>query len=133
MDSRSSLCSERRNECSQQHRARSGFSLIELLVALVLLEVGLLALVGMAAASTRDANISRRESAALSIAVARLERTASLPCQGTNSGVSPAGSGVIEWYTETVLPNDTRVITDSVIIMTTRGSRTTVLRMGARC
>jgi type II secretory pathway pseudopilin PulG len=123
----------RRNLHNERFRARTGFSLIELLIALVLLEIGLLALVGMAAASTREANASRREASALSVASARLERAASLSCQGSNSGVSRAGPGVIDSYVEIVGPNGTRVISDSVLVVTTRGTRVTVLRIGARC
>ena len=117
----------------ERFRARTGFSLIELLIALVLLECGLLALVGVAAASTREADSARRDAAAISVASARLERTASLSCRGSNSGVSPAGPGLTESYMEIVGPNGTRVVSDSVVVVTTRGPRVTVLRIGARC
>lgn len=133
MDSPTGLCTEQHDESARQHRRRRGFSLVELLIALVLLEVGLLALVAMAAASTRDANASRREAAALSVAAARLERTASLACQGNNSGVSSANTGLTEWYVEAAAPNGTRVIADSVVAVTTRGNRAIVLHTGARC
>ncbi|HEX4468649.1 MAG TPA: hypothetical protein VH080_03905 [Gemmatimonadaceae bacterium] len=133
MVSRSGLCVEHWHGAVHRYAARGGFSLIELLVALVLLEVGLLALVGMAAGSTRETNASRREAAALSLASARLERTASLACRGSDSGVSSAGPGLTEWYAEIVGPNGTRVISDSVVTVTTRGRRAIVLRTGAPC
>lgn len=114
-------------------RARAGFSLIELLIALVLLEIGLLALVGMTGASTREADAARRAAAALSVASARLERAESLSCRGGNSGIWPAGPGLTESYEEIVGPNGTRVISDSVVVVTTRGSRAIVLRTGGRC
>lgn len=117
----------------QQCRARSGFTLIELLIALVLLEVGLLALVGLTAASTRDVDAARRDAAALNLAWARLERTASVSCHDTESGASPAGPGLSEWYDDIVEPNGTRVISDSVVVVTTRGTHAIVLRTGARC
>ena len=134
MDSQRSLRKQRRQCVSRPQRsARRGFSLIELLIALVLLEIGLLALVGMAAASARETNGSRREATALSVAWARLERAASLTCRGSNSEVFPNLRGLTESYTETVGPNQTRVISDSVVVTTTFGIRATVLRIGARC
>jgi Tfp pilus assembly protein PilV len=117
----------------EQHRARHGFSLIELLIALVLLEIGLLALVGIAASSTQDADRSGRDAAAVSLASARLERTMSLPCGGNDSGVMSAGPSLKEWYAQIVAPNGTRLISDSVIAVTTRGVHTTVLHTIARC
>lgn len=133
MGSQRSPCKEQPCASRQQRAPRRGFSLIELLVALVLLEIGLLALVGMTAASARATNGSRRDATALSVAWARLERAASLTCRGSSSGVFPAGPGLTEWYTETVGPNETRVISDSVVVATTFGIRSTVLRIGARC
>lgn len=123
----------RGNVGRQQRRARCGFSLIELLIALVLLEVGLLALVGLAAASTRDVDAVRRDAAALSLARARLERMASVSCRGTASGASPAGPGLNERYDEILEPNGMRVISDSVVVVTTRRTHAIVLRTGARC
>src|SRR5690349_22995317 len=118
---------------ADRSRSRRGFSLIELLIALVLLEIGLLALVALEAASSRDANVSRREAAALNLASARLERAMSLSCRGSDSGSSPAGPGLTENYEEIVGPNETRVITDSVVALTTAGVHLMLLRTGARC
>jgi type II secretory pathway pseudopilin PulG len=118
---------------SPHARSRRGFTIIELLVALVLLDVGLIALVGMVAASTRDADALRRDVAALRLASVRLERAASVGCGATGIGVARAGTGVTEWYAEVIGPNETRVIGDSVVAATTRGPRVTVVRTGARC
>src|SRR5437773_9043715 len=122
------MSNNRRSGIQQQRQApswrvhvRGGFTLIELLIALVLLDVGLLALVGIAAAITRDANSSQGTSKALSVASARLERAASLECRGAASGVAAVSPGLTEWFAELPQPNETRIISDSVAIVTSRG------------
>lgn len=112
---------------------RKGFTIVELLIALVLLDVGLLALVGLAASIDRDADSARTRTNALSIASARLERMASLACQSAASGVAQESPGVTEWFSETPEPNGTRAIVDSVAYTTRNGVRTFVLRTAARC
>lgn len=114
-------------------RRRTGFTLIELLIALVLLNVGLLALVGLAASITRNADDSRFAALASSFAVARLERTASTACGGATSGVDHIAPGITEQYSDVPAPNNSRVITDSVTYETTRGPKAFVLRTAALC
>jgi prepilin-type N-terminal cleavage/methylation domain-containing protein len=124
------------NQGIWSHRAparRKGFTLIELLIALVLLNVGLFALVGIAATISRDANHSRSEANALSVASARLERAASLACRGSGSVVEPGGNGIVEWFSETDAPNATRLLGDSVVVATSSGARSFVLRTRAPC
>jgi prepilin-type N-terminal cleavage/methylation domain-containing protein len=124
------------NQGIANHRApgrRKGFTLIELLIALVLLNVGLFALVGIAATISRDANHSRSEANALSVASARLERAASLACRGSGSVVEPGRNGVVEWFSETDAPNATRLLGDSVVVATSSGPRSFVLRTRAPC
>ena len=113
--------------------SRKGFTIVELLIALVLLDVGLLALVGLAASIARDAATSRIRTDALSAASARLERMASVACHGAASGVAQASPALTEWFSESPSPNETRTIVDSVAFMTARGMRTLVLQTAARC
>jgi len=114
-------------------RRRTGFTLIELLIALVLLDVGLLALVGLAASITRSADDSRFAASASNVAAARLERIASIACAGAVSGAQQVAPGMTERFSDLPAPNDSRVITDSVTYETTRGPKTFVLRTEARC
>lgn len=114
-------------------RKRQGFTLIELVITLMLLDVGLLALVGTSAAIARGARTTRAAVRAWSIASARLERSASMPCQADQSGTAVWVSGVTEWWTATPAANGTRTITDSTTFSTAHGTRSAVLRMGARC
>jgi len=113
-------------------RIRRGFTLIELLVALLLLDVGLLGLVGFAAALYRDGNDTRATARAWAIASARVERMASIACGGTGAGIA-ARAGVSEWFTEALGPNGTRLLGDSVRITTSRGVQIAALHASARC
>lgn len=111
---------------------RRGFTLIELLVALLLLDVGLLGLVGFAAALFRDGNDTRARERAWAIASARLERMASVACGSASAGTA-TGAGVAEWFTDATGSNDTRLLSDSVRVATSRGAQIASLHTSARC
>jgi len=113
--------------------ARRGFTLIELLVALLLLDVGLLALVGFATALYRDGNDTRATARAWTIASSRIERMASVSCDGPSAGTASSGTVVSEWFTESLTPNETRALADSVRVVGSRGAQVASLRTFARC
>ena len=102
-------------------------------MALLLLDVGLLALVGFAAALYRDGGDTRASSRAWAVASARIERMASLSCGGPSAGTATWARGISEWFTETAAPNDTRLLADSVRVVTSRGVQVATLRTSARC
>ena len=112
---------------------RRGFTLIELLVALLLLDVGLLALVGFATALYRDGNETRGLARAWAIASARVERMASLSCDGVTAGSATYAGGVSEWFSDAARPNETRILADSVRVVTSRSVVIASLRTAARC
>ena len=112
---------------------RNGFTLVELLVALVLLDVGLLALVGLAASLSQSFDRARADAHAQSLATARLERIASVPCTTSASGTQSSSPADSEWFTDQSQPNGTRILTDSVKVLTSRVPRIVVLRTRARC
>ena len=112
---------------------RRGFTLIELLVALLLLDVGLLALVGFAAALYRDGNDTRSLARAWAVASARVERMASAPCGSLANGSVTSAGGASEWFAEALTPNETRTLADSVRVATSRGVVIATLRTVARC
>lgn len=128
----------RKTPSSERHprapsTSRRGFTLIELLVALLLLDVGLLGLVGVAAALFRSGNDTRATARAWATASARVERMASVACGGNTAGTVTWGGGVSEWFTETSTPNDTRILGDSVRVATSRGVQVAFLRTSAGC
>jgi Tfp pilus assembly protein PilV len=114
-------------------RVRPGFTLVELLVALLLVDVGLLALVATSAAVTRELDASGRRNLALESAVTRLERLSSMPCRSDDRGDEVIAPGIHEWWSATVDAGGTRRLEDSVTFATRGAVRSIVLRTRARC
>jgi prepilin-type N-terminal cleavage/methylation domain-containing protein len=114
-------------------RVRRGFSLIELLVALVLLDIGLLALVGLGTTITREADGGRASLLAVTTAQNRLERLGSVACAGVVHERATPSSSITETFDDIPAPNDARLLRDSVSVTTSRGPRIVVLGTSARC
>jgi prepilin-type N-terminal cleavage/methylation domain-containing protein len=114
-------------------RTRSGFTLIELLVALVLLDVGLLALAGASAAASRVVRGARSDAGEVEVSSARLERLLSSPCGAAVAGASRPAPGLAEWWADTPAPNGTRLLSDSIVQSTSRGPRILALHGAGRC
>ena len=126
-------CAGRRPSRRLPRRRPRGFSLVELLVALLLLDVSLLALVGTSARVARTvAHAAARERAA-SIARARLERLTSAPCAGVERGESVTGPDVHEWWSVTPAAGATLLLADSVEVATSRGVQAIALRSRTAC
>ena len=89
---------------------RRGTSLVELLIALVIVTIGLLALAGAAAVVAREAGVSRREITVAAAARNRLERLASSPCRSLVDGANASG-GITERWTISAASNGMRRIT----------------------
>ncbi len=83
-------------------RSRSGYTLIELLVALVLLDCGLLAIVGSGAVIARAARTATRRAEVIALAQSRLEQIAAAPCSGVTSGSRQTADSRERW---TVAPD----------------------------
>jgi Tfp pilus assembly protein PilV len=115
------------------NNAPRGFTLVELLIALVVLDIGLLALVALGAALTQEMKGGRAARRATYIASARLERLASAPCEGPIAGTERTGNGIVEFFTDYSTANGARRISDSVRISTSRGVYVLLLRTGAHC
>jgi len=110
-------------------RVRNAFTLIEVLVALVLLEIGMLALSGVAAVAARDFTTAARTLKASAIAARRIENLRATPCP-----VPAAGSQQSEFATEYWRVDATksaRVLSDSVDFALLSGRRGHVVRRGA--
>jgi type IV pilus assembly protein PilV len=84
---------------------RGGFTVVEVLAAVVLLSVGLLAIAGLAATAARVTRYGARQTIAASVAQSRFDSLSSLPCRtlavgGPTTGASSA-RGVTERWTVT--------------------------------
>jgi prepilin-type N-terminal cleavage/methylation domain-containing protein len=111
---------------------RSGFTLIELLVAIVLIEIGLLALVATGASLVRQTTTTRARLAAINVAANRLQLLGAASCVPT-SGMGNGPSGIIERWTADVQPNGTRELRDSVTFLAMGSTHAIVLRTRLPC
>jgi prepilin-type N-terminal cleavage/methylation domain-containing protein len=106
-------------------RAKRGVTLVELLVAMSLLTIGLLAIVGISAGVSRGLGESRRESVAALAAQSRFETLNGTSC-GTfslDTWVTVTNRGVTEKYRITDALNATRLVEDSVSWKTRKATR----------
>jgi prepilin-type N-terminal cleavage/methylation domain-containing protein len=108
---------------------QKAFTLIEVLIALVIFEFGMLALAATSAVAARDLAEANHRIRAQTIAGNRVEQLRAGACQ-----LSPAGNAEVRgrlkefWRVEAV--GSRRVITDSVEFPTTRGRRSSVVLRG---
>lgn len=122
-----------------QHRA--GFTLVEVMVAIVLLGVGILALVSTFAQVTRMIGRGRMTAQAAEVALARLEvlrqqaLADSVPCGGLAGGTAVAPYGMSETWTVTAIAGipSLRMLTASVSYPITTGARQARLITMLRC
>jgi prepilin-type N-terminal cleavage/methylation domain-containing protein len=112
-------------------RRHSGFTLIELVIAIVLLSIGAIALAGSAAAIARQMAISARRSRATMIARSRAEESQSRPCAALSSG-SEALPGIrSEW--EVSMSSVSAELGQRVEYQSLFGQRADVYRTAASC
>jgi Tfp pilus assembly protein PilV len=94
---------------------RRGGTLLELLVALVLLDLALLSLAAVGAATARRIGDASRRSRATMAATNRLERLAALPCNSMTSGSERLEPYVTESWTAARVGSSME-LTDSIEI-----------------
>lgn len=112
---------------------RRGFTLIETLVALILLEVGMLALAATTAVAARDLTIAHRSVRAQSLARNRVERLWATACSLPVSGSETVAGGFVESWS-VAIAGDQRTITVAVEFALPRGkSRRLALRTATIC
>lgn len=112
-------------------RSRAGFSLVELLVALTVLNVGLLALVAGSAAVVRRHNAIHARAAAARVAASRLERLAAEGCAAL-SGSTATVDGTEAW-TVTIPAPTVREMVELVKYAAPTGTAVISLRTRAPC
>ena len=97
---------------SRRSRRELGFSLLELLVAILLIDVAVLGIVRTHAVVVRSRNAMRARSAATTAASARLEQLLASPCTAA-SGSALRPAAVEFWSSQ--LDGHGREISDSVV------------------
>ena len=111
---------------------RAGFTLVELLVALMVFAVGMLGLAATAGSVTRMMGGAKRQTIAATVAQSRLEKLRSSPCASITSG-SETVRGVTNTWTVTAVSRGV-TIKDSVSFPSSRGTtRSKVYRTTLSC
>ena len=111
---------------------RRGFTLVELLVAVLLIDVGVLAIVAGTTMLARRQIELRTRTAASQLAANRIQRLISGPCVST-VGSAAGDFGATEHWTATVLPPAARDLTDSVAFTIQDVPRSVVMRARTIC
>ena len=112
-------------------KARRGFTLIEVVIAIVLLAAGALALAGTAAVTARRMAESGRRSTAVSLARSRAEVSMASPCTSLASG-SETVHGVQSAWVATSTAASTE-LSQRVTYPTGRGDRSDDFLTAAPC
>ncbi|MEO8335300.1 MAG: prepilin-type N-terminal cleavage/methylation domain-containing protein [bacterium] len=115
-------------------RVRAGMSLVEVIVALILVTIGLLGMAGSTALALRTAHDASQRRTATHRIVSRHSQLAAAGCTAARSGTSadPSRDLTENWYVS-VQPNGFALVTDSVRWMSARGPRSFVLTSAFQC
>jgi Tfp pilus assembly protein PilV len=110
----------------------TGFTLVEVLIAIMVIEIGLLALTASSAVVIREIAVVRARAAALEMARNRIEEIAAAPCAPT-SGSFTGTNGFHEAWSAQLVPVATREIRDTVAFTFQRVVRSVVLHTRTVC
>lgn len=110
---------------------RGGFTLIEVVIAIVILAAGALALAGTAAVTARRLAESSRQTSAVSVARSRAEASMASPCASLASG-SETVRGVQSAWIATLASASTE-LSQRVSYPTSRGERSDDFLTAAPC
>jgi prepilin-type N-terminal cleavage/methylation domain-containing protein len=105
-------------------KSERGFTIVEVLVAVMILSVGLMGLVTTAGLVTRMIGQGHRYTEASALANERIEVLKSQGCPAAGNGAETRGSFVISWRIVDVASGKGRALNVTVQSPTTRGSRT---------
>jgi type IV pilus assembly protein PilV len=115
------------------HLARRGFTVVEVLVALIVVAVGLLGVAGASAIALRASHAAMREQSAVSRARSRLALIESGGCGIAVSGERQVGTGLMDRWTVGPLVNGVRLAEVSSDWDDTGRRRTVTLRSALLC
>jgi type IV pilus assembly protein PilV len=94
-------------------KSKEGFTLIETMIALVVLSMGLIALAGLQASAMRGNTLSKRMTTAVSIANARVEQIKNMPYANIQSESSTQVTESSMTFTRQVTVSDNSLITNT--------------------
>lgn len=103
-------------------RDRAGFTLVELIVAMLMLTIGLLGLAGVGAVVLKQMKGGTYQTIAASIAQSRFEQLEGDPCASIVSG-SATSRGMTEKWTVTTLGPRAKTVHDTVTFAGSSGTK----------
>jgi type IV pilus assembly protein PilV len=103
-------------------KSRRGFTILEVIVAIVILSMGILGLAGTAASVTRMVGSSDRYAQATALATQRFEIMRGTSCATMGGGSSTQGRYTVAWTVADV--TNGKQVTITVTAPSTRGTRT---------
>jgi type II secretion system protein I len=112
-------------------RARAGFTLAELLVALMIFSVGALAMVATSANIITLMTASKNRTLAADVAQARFERLRGLPCTAHTSDSTTANGVAVSWQVVNLVHADD--VTVKVRFVSNRRQQTRIYRSFLPC
>jgi type II secretory pathway pseudopilin PulG len=113
--------------------SRRGFTLVELLVALLLFDCALLAFAGDAALLTRAAGVARRRAIAAAAAGSTIEQLRAIDCPVPGAGQRLVAPGVSESWSVAADVDSVRRLRDSVAYGGLSGPAAYVLQSAVTC
>lgn len=126
----------RRRRQSQKHRSsrRDGFTLIELVVAVMILVVGVLGLAGTAGAVSRMVGGAAQQTIAANVAASRFETLRSLPCSQVVANTATTRNIAEKWTVTTEAGSSNLIVTDSITYNAAGGrTRRLAFQSSIRC
>lgn len=100
----------RRRAGTPPARGRRGFSLVELIVAMVLLVIGVMGLVAVSGYAIRLSTATDRSTVATIVAQSRMERLRALSCANITGGTATT-RGISESWTVSAIGTNSRQVT----------------------
>lgn len=100
--------------CRDDHSSRRAFTVVEVLVALMVVAVGLLGVAGASATALRASNAAMRERSAISRARTRLALIHAAGCAAAADGERKLGNGLADRWTVAAAVNGVRMVDVSV-------------------
>jgi prepilin-type N-terminal cleavage/methylation domain-containing protein len=113
------------------HASRPAFSLVELLIALVLLSGGALVVAGTATLVARAIGEGARRTTAARLARATLDSLAALPCASVVAGQDSAPGVAVAWTVDT-LPR-ARAVRQTIRVAVRGGTSTSIVESQLPC
>src|SRR3712207_1050309 len=113
-------------------RPRAGLTLVEMMVAVVMLAVGLLGLVGTAGVVTRQIGGGTRQGLAAQAIANRIERLRAMDCAQIQSGTATT-RGVYESWVRGTKVNRVLYVVDTVKYTVSRSAKTQIFTITVPC